>query len=165
MKKIIVLMLLLLPLGLMAQELKIAVVNTNEVMLAMPEAAEYESEMAKLRQQYEQEARTMEETFQRKYQDYIAQADSLTENIRVLRMQEVQDIRNRLETFVPMAEEEIQKKSESLLTPIRDKVQKAINSVGEENGYTYIMSPQVFLFQGNGAIDATQLVKAKLGLK
>ena len=165
MKKIIVLMLLLLPLGLMAQELKIAVVNTNEVMLAMPEAAEYESEMAKLRQQYEQEARTMEETFQRKYQDYIAQADSLTENIRVLRMQEVQDIRNRLETFVPMAEEEIQNKSESLLTPIRDKVQKAINSVGEENGYTYIMSPQVFLFQGNGAIDATSLVKAKLGLR
>jgi len=42
---------------------------------------------------------------------------------------------------------------------------KAIDSVGEENGYTCIMNPQVLLYKGKGVIDATDKVKAKLGLK
>ena len=51
------------------------------------------------------------------------------------------------------------------MTPIQQKIQDAIKAVGAEQGYTYIIDPQVLLFQGSNAIDATQLVKTKLGLK
>ena len=165
MKKIIVSLLLFLPLGLMAQELKIAVVNTNEIANALPDFTDYENEMAKMNQQYQQEAKVMEDRYTRLYTDYMAQADSLAENIKVLRMQEIQDLQGRLENFVPMAQEEMRKKQEALMAPIQEKIQKAINSVGEENGYTYIISPQVLLFKGNNAVDVTNMVKAKLGIK
>lgn len=50
------------------------------------------------------------------------------------------------------------------LTPIQDKLKNAIKAVGDEKGYTYILDPQIVLYQGNTAVDATQFVKAKLGI-
>ena len=41
----------------------------------------------------------------------------------------------------------------------------AIKAVGAEQGYTYIIDPQVLLYTGPNAIDATPMVKTKLGLK
>jgi len=165
MKKIFVTILLLIPLGLAAQELKIAIVNTNDIMLVMPEISAYENDMATLRQQYEKELKLMQDEYNRKYSDLMAQGDSLTENIRVLRMQEIQDIATRMENFSPMAQENIQKKHEELMKPIQEKIMKAINEVGDENGYTYIIGPNVLLYKSKSAIDATDKVKAKLGLK
>ncbi|MDR3251824.1 MAG: OmpH family outer membrane protein, partial [Tannerella sp.] len=133
MKKIIVSVLLLIPLGLAAQEIKVAVVYASEVWAVMPEVDAYESEMATVKQQYEKTLKVMQDEFTRKYSDLQAQGDTLTENIRMLRLQEVQDISTRIENFGPMAQEDIQKTSEKLLAPIQEKIQKAINEVGEEN--------------------------------
>ena len=47
---------------------------------------------------------------------------------------------------------------------VQEKLKKAIDAVGAEKGYTYILDPQIVLFSGNSAIDATQFVKAKLGI-
>ena len=165
MKKIIVSILLLLPLGLVAQEMKIALVNTQDIINVMPEVGVMETEMLAMRQQYQKEAQIMEDEYNRKFADFTAQNDSLTDNIRKLRIQEIESIRDRLQNFVPMAQETIEAKQNELLAPIYDKLQKAIDSVGEEQGYMCIMNPQAFLYKGKGLIDATEQVKAKLGLK
>jgi len=165
MKKIIVLMLLVLPLGMKAQEVKIAVVNTQSIMNLMPEVSALESELATMAQQYEKELKIMNDEYARKYAELQSQSDSLTENIRILRLQELNDIRTRAENFAPQARENMQKKQESGLAPIQEKIQKAIKEVGEENGYTYILSPAAVLYMSPSAIDATDKVKAKLGIK
>ncbi|MDR2775091.1 MAG: OmpH family outer membrane protein [Tannerella sp.] len=164
MKNLIVSVLLLLPLGLAAQEMKIAVVNTQEVFNLLPELSEVEKEMATYAKQYQDAMTTMEEEYNRKYSDLTSKGDSLTENIKMLRIQEIEGMRTRMENFVPMAREEIDKKQNELLAPLHEKMQKAIQEVGEENGYTYIMTPQVMIYMGSAAIDATDKVKAKLGL-
>lgn len=165
MKKFIVSMLLLLPLGLFAQDMKIAIVNTNEIFTVMPEVSAMEDAIAKLAKEYENELKSMEEEYTRKYTDYVAQADSLTENIKQLRMQEIQELHSRIENFYTMANETRNKTQQELFTPIREKVMKAINEVSEENGYAYVIDPQALLFVGKSAIDATDKVKAKMGLK
>jgi outer membrane protein len=165
MKKIIVLMLLVLPLGMKAQEVKIAVVNTQSIMNLMPEVSALESELATMAQQYEKELKIMNDEYARKYAELQSQSDSLTENIRILRLQELNDIQTRAENFAPQARENMQKKQESGLAPIQEKIQKAIKEVGEENGYTYILSPAAVLYMSPSAIDATDKVKAKLGIK
>ena len=60
-----------------------------------------------------------------------------------------------------------EKKEKELFTPIQEKLQKAIEQVGEENGYTLMLlyNPNIILFMGKSAIDATDQVRAKLGLK
>ena len=165
MKKIIVSMLLLLPLGLVAQEIKIATVDQSEIYNLMPELSAMENDIATMSKQYDDMLKSMHDEYTRKFSDLTAQGDTLTENIRIIRVQEIEDLRARIENLATSAQEEVKKKQESLFIPIQDKLIKAINSVGEENGYTYILDPRVLLFKGSSAIDATDKVKAKMGLK
>ena len=95
----------------------------------------------------------------------MSQQDSLTENIKLRRQQEIQDLETRIQNFVPVAQQEMQKKQQELYAPIQQKMQDAIKAVGDEKGYTYILNPQVLLYKGNDAVDATDFVKAKLGIK
>ena len=96
MKKLIVLLFMILPLGVVAQEVKIAYVKTQEVFMAMPEVSDMEKQMADLNEKYKKELEQMQEEYQKKYSDFIAQQDSLTENIKLRRMQEIQDIQGLL---------------------------------------------------------------------
>ena len=164
MKKLFVLLFMLLPLGVFAQEVKIAFVNTHEVFMAMPEVSNMEKQMADLNEKYKVELKQMQDEYQKKYSDFVAQQDSLTENIKLRRMQEIQDIQARMENFMQVAQQDVQKKQQELLQPIQAKLQKAIQDVGSEKGYTYIIDPAALLFTGSNAIDATQFVRAKLGL-
>jgi outer membrane protein len=164
MKKLIVLLFMILPLSVVAQEVKIAYVTVQEIFAAMPELSSIEKQLTDLNEKYTQELKAMQDEYQKKYADYVAQQDSLTENIKLRRMQEIDDIRARMENFVPIAQQDMQKKQEELYKPVQERIQNAIKAVGEEKGYTYILDPQVFLFTGDNAINATQFVRAKLGI-
>ena len=156
MKKLIVLLLMILPLGAIAQEVKIAFVKTQEVFMAMPEVSGMEKQMADLNEKYRVELKQMQDEYQKKYSDFVAQQDSLTENIKLRRMQEIQDIQERMDNFVQVAQQDVQKKQQEL--------HEAIQKVGEEKGYTYIIDPAALLYTGTNAVDATPFVRTKLGL-
>ncbi len=164
-KKIVLCVFLCLPLGMMAQELKIAHVNSMEIFNAMPETAAAETELANLNQSLRKELQTMETDYNKKYTEFMQQQDSLTQSIKVRRMQEVQDLKDRIETFYQQAEQEVTKKRNELNAPIIQKIQTAIKAVGEEHGFTYMMESGAFLFVSPKATDATPLVRTKLGLK
>ncbi|WP_348537102.1 OmpH family outer membrane protein [Parabacteroides sp. PF5-9] len=165
MKKLIILLVAMLPLGLFAQDIKLAYVNVSELYNAMPEMDEVEKKLTDFNEEYRKELERMQEEYNKKYSDFIAQQDSLTENIRLRRMQEVQDIETRIQNLYQQAQQEVPKKQQELLQPIQQKVMNAIKQVGEEKGYTYIFDPQVFLYVNpSSAIDATSFVKTKLGI-
>ncbi|GAB6394907.1 MAG: OmpH family outer membrane protein [Bacteroidales bacterium] len=166
MKRLIILSLLLLPAGGFAQELKIAYVNVQEIFMAMPEIPEIEKKIADLNERYQKELKTMQDEYTKKYSDFAAQQDSLTENIKLRRMQDIEDIRTRINNFIPIAEQDVQKQQQDLLQPVQDRIRAAIKEVGDEKGYTYVLSmePSLFLYTGTNAIDATPFVKTKLKL-
>ena len=164
MKKLIVLLLMILPLGAIAQEVKIAYVKTQEVFMAMPEVSEMEKKLADLNEKYKGELKLMQDEYQKKYADFIQQQDSLTENIKLRRMQEIQDIQTRMDNFVQMGQQDVQKQQQDLLMPIQQKLQDAIKAVGDEKGYTYIIDPAALLYTGSNEVDATPFVRTKLGL-
>lgn len=164
MKKLIIFLLMMLPLGVFAQESKIAIVNTQEVIQAMSEFATMQKQMADMEAKYKNEMQVMQDEYNKKYSDFVAQQDSLTENIKMRRMQELQDMEQRTQNFIQISQQDFQKKQGELFTPIQDKLKNAIKAVGDEKGYTYILDPQIVLYQGNTAVDATQFVKAKLGI-
>ncbi len=167
MKKLIVLLLMFLPFAgvVNAQEVKIAFVNTQEIFMALPETKDAQQKIEQLNNDYKKELETMNGEYQKKYADFIEQQDSLTENIKIRRMQEVEDIRQRMDNLVQVAQQDVTKKQQELMAPIQQKMADAIRAVGTEQGYTYIVDPQILLYTGSNAIDATPLVKAKLGLQ
>ena len=104
MKRLIILLFMILPLGVFAQDLsKIAYVNTQEVFNAMPEVAAMQKQLNDLNTNYQTELKKMQDEYQKKYSDYVQQQDSLTENIKLRRQQEIQDIQSRIDNFIQVA--------------------------------------------------------------
>ena len=117
MKKLIIFLLMMLPLGVFAQESKIAIVNTQEVIQAMPEFATMQKQMADMEAKYKNEMQVMQDEYNKKYSDFVAQQDSLTENIKMRRMQELQDMEQRTQNFIQISQQDFQKKQGELFTP------------------------------------------------
>lgn len=164
-KRVLVIALLTVSVSAFAQEVKIAHVNTQEIFNAMPEVSAMESEIANLNKEFTDELKRLEEEYEKKYSEFMQRADSLPESIKIRRMQEVQDSQQRIETFYQQARQDVQKKQQELLAPIQKKIADAIKVVGEEQNYTYVLEDGTFLYISPNAINATSLVRTKLGLK
>jgi outer membrane protein len=131
----------------------------------MPETKAAQAELEKMRKQIDAELKILEDEFAKKYQTFVQQMDTLVESIKLRRTTDLQESRQRIETYKEEAQQQIYAKSNELMTPIQQKLIDTIKAVGEENGYTYMAERDVFLFVSTTAIDATPLVKKKLGLE
>jgi len=165
MKRIIVLLLLLLPIGVFSQEIKIAYVNTGEVFNMMPEYEEAELKYASTSEMYQKEYKDLQDQLNIKMEEFQKIEATLNENIKVRKQQELQEMYDKIQNYVQLAQQELPQEREKLLAPVQEKLINAIKEVGDEQGYTGIFDVQTMLFVGKSAIDATPLVKAKLGLK
>ena len=170
MKKLIALLLMILPFAgvVSAQEAKIAFVNTQEVFMAMPEVADMQKKLDELNAKYKKELETMQGEYQKKYSDFVAQQDSLTENIKVRRMQDIQDMQQRMDNFVQVAQQDVTKQQQDLITPIQQKISDAIKAVGAAEGVIYIFDlarTSIPYVNESQSINLTSKVKANLGIK
>jgi outer membrane protein len=162
-KKIVLFALLLLPLGAIAQE-KIAYFNSTEVVTVMPEYAQLQDSIQKTQLAIRAELASMEDEYTKKYQAFMIEADTLIETIKVRRMTEIQDLEQRAATYSEQSQEQLKQLYEQMLAPIQQKVRDAIQSVGADNGFTYILDGGSLLYVSQSATNATPLVKKKLGL-
>ncbi|MDR0682319.1 MAG: OmpH family outer membrane protein [Dysgonamonadaceae bacterium] len=162
-KKIVLFAILLLPVGTFAQE-KIAYFNSAEVITTMPEYTQMQDSIQKTQAAVQSELLILEEEYKKKYEAFMADADKLVETIKVRRMQEIQDIEQRAATFQEQSQKQLQQLYEQLLAPIQQKVREAIQTVGVENNFTYILDAVSLLYYSPSASDATPLVKKKLGI-
>lgn len=163
MKKIIIAMMLALPMIASAQ--KFGHINTQELFAQMPEVNQVKLKMDTIQNQYEMQLASMNEEIQRKAQDYQAQEATMPDAVKQIRQQELQEMQQRIQLFYQTAEQDIQKKQQELLLPVHEKMTKAIQKVGERDGYTYIFDSAAMVHIGADAIDATPAVKKELGIK
>ena len=166
-KKIALVLLCALPFSLMAQEVKLGHVNSQEILTIMPERAVIEKTVGDLQSQWEKELVKMREEYYAKVKEFQEKQATMPESIKSARQGEISDLEQRISTFNQTASEDLRKKQQELFTPVIDKVKKAINEVGSENGYLYIfdLSTQSIIYQSPKSNDVTPLVKKKLGLK
>jgi len=145
----------------------VAHINTVEILEAMPETSKAEQELNAYYEELGQQLNSMAEEYRKKVQEYEEQQDSLSELMKKTKQNEILDMQNRIQAFQENADKEYANKQASLYTPIREKLQKAISAVTREQGYTYMMdiTSGAIVYIGDDAIDATPLVKKKLGLK
>lgn len=148
-------------------QVKIAHVNTAAIVEVMPERTKIEKDLEKYYKDLEQQLQTMGQEYQKKVQDYQANEATMSNLVRQSKEKEILDLQTRIQQFQANAEDDYAKKREQLLTPLLEKIQNAINAVGKEKGYTYILdlATGTTVYTGADAIDATPAVKAKLGIK
>ncbi|MDR3653770.1 MAG: OmpH family outer membrane protein [Paludibacter sp.] len=166
-KKIALVLLCALPFSLMAQEVKLGHVNSQEILSLMPERATIEKTITDLQSQWQKELAQMSDEYYAKIKDFQDKQATMPESIKQARQGEISDLEQRITTFKQTASTDLQKKEQELFTPVIDKVKKAISDVATENGYLYIfdLSTQSIVYQSPKSNDITPLVKKKLGLK
>ena len=111
--------------------------------------------------------RTNEE-FQKKYQEFLAQADSLPKNIAEKTSERsCKDMAQRQEQFQQEAYQSMQKAQQDAMAPIYKKLDEAIQAVGKTEGVVYIfdLARTPIPFVGAQSVDVTAKVKTQLGIK
>jgi outer membrane protein len=148
-----------------AQELKFGHINSQEVLADMPDKLTAEKTLQDEASKLEEQLKIMSNDLQQKYEEYINKRDSLPELIRATKEKEIQDADQRIQSYRQMAQQSLAQKEQQLLGPIIEKVQKAIDEVGTENGFVYIfdLGSQIILYNSPQSVDVAPLVKAKLG--
>ena len=153
--------------GVANAQVKIAHVNTAEVLDAMPDKAKAEKSLEKYYDELQNQLQAMAKEYQTKMQDYEANQATMSNLVKQSKEKEIVDLQTRIQQFQLNAEDEFANKRAELLKPMLDKIQNAINAVGKEKGYTYILdlATGAAVYVGTGAVDCTNDVKAKLGIK
>lgn len=155
-------------LAMTASAQKFGNINMGDVFESMPERAVVQKEMEELQAKYETELSKMGDEYQKKVNDYLAEQEKLEKSIADARAQEIEQLQQRIQNFREMAAKDLQTQQQNKVQPIIEKINKAIQTVGEKEGFTYIFD----LSQGNilyaspsQCIDVLPLVKKELGLQ
>ena len=166
-KKLVVLVFCALPMFAMAQENRLAHVNSEEIVMAMPELAHIQQVLDELQREWEDIILGLREEYFSKFREFQERAETMPASIRELRQSELIDLEQRIHTTHQRAEHSLQQTQAELFMPVVQRVRDAITAVGTEQGFIYIfdMATQAIVFQSPSAIDATPLVKARLGIR
>jgi len=158
-------MLLIGGLSFSAAQSKVAHINTQELIEAMPEMQSAEAEIQKLGKTYEAEIQAMMTELQNKAKQYQAEAEAQTMEENEKRAQEIEGMRQSIAQYQQQAQQDIEKKKFDLLKPITDKAKAAIEKVAAAQGYEYVLDST----QGSSVIvaagkDLMADVKKELGI-
>lgn len=168
-KKLLLVLVALMPMCVSAQIVKIAVVNIQHIYNACPEKAAAEKVLTDLSKQYQREYKLMQDEFGKKYADYqrLANDASVSATIKERRMTEIQDEDEKVKQFLKKVDNELADKKAELNKTIYAKIDAAVKAVGDAGGFTYIfdVSQTPLAYMGATAVDLTAIVKEKLGLK
>lgn len=164
-KKILLAIAIICPMLASAQTLKIGVVDTNAIIALMPETKQAQAELTEAQNKVQATYKQLGEELQRSYNDFQKMDESELASIREQKAREIQDKQQKIQEFEQNSYNELQKKQEALMQPILAKVRTAIEAVGRENSFSLVQDlTQNILYFGEPVVDATPLVKAKLGL-
>ena len=164
-KNLLLASVLLLGLTTTQAQSKVAHINIQELLAAMPQTKQMEEELKKVAQAYDTEYKGQTNALQAKLQKYDAEAATQTDTENQKRALEVEDLKKKLQLYAQSAQQELQKKQFDLYKPIEEKAQNAIKAAAAEKGFQYVFDSSpgkgLVVFTGDDLLAA---VKAKLGI-
>lgn len=170
MKKIIIATLFLMMPVMASAQLKVGIMNPDEVLDAMPEAAQVQSELENFIQQ-------RQNSFQNRYQQWIVELTAYAEQVENGTISE-EEQRQREEALAEQQEEmnslqqgieaQIQQRQTELFNPLLVKVEEAMAEVSEELGLDFVLNrtsntgDPIVYYASQRAADITERVIQKL---
>lgn len=168
-KKLFIFLIAAAPLVAVAQNVNIAYINTQEIFNAMPDIPGIETQLNAKQEQISKDEQALVDEFNKKVEEFEKIQATASDAEKADKQKQLQQIQERYQLFVQNSQQEVEKLRELLLGPVQRKIADAIKAVGDENNYTYVFdvatmaSPLVYI--SPSAVNATDLVRAKLGIK
>lgn len=164
MKKIIIMLLALLPIAAMAQTAKFGHIDSQAIMQSMPDFIKARGELEAEQKQYENELQEMQKELQTKAEKYEKEKATMNATMQQSTEQSLQEMYAKIQQAYQDNQQKIQKATAEKLQPISTKLQNAIKAVGKAGGYVYIMDVAAGIPYISDTLskDVTSDVKAEL---
>lgn len=149
---------------------KIGWTNVDFILQSLPDFKDIQTKLTTERAQYEKLYNEKLSEAQKLWEDYNKNSATMSEVIRRDKEKVLQNKQQELQELQQNAESALQTKQQELLMPLMDKIQKAIDDVAKENGYTYVlnsdagMGTTMVLLVAPENDNITNLVLKKLGI-
>jgi len=148
--------------------LKIGYTDVQYVLSQMPESKQIESDLKAYNSQLENQLKSKTSELETKYKAYQAGEATMTDVVKADKQKELQGMQQSIQEFQQSAQQSLQQKQSTLLKPALDKLQKNIDLVADENGFTYVFnsdgggSPLLLHAPKDG--DISDMVLKKMGI-
>ncbi len=119
---------------------KIGYTNVDYVLSQMPESKQIEADLKAYSGQLEAQLKSKTTEFQTKLEAYQKGGATMTDLVKADKEKELQNLQSSIQDFQKSADQSLQQKQQVLLKPALDKLQKTIDDVAKENGYSYILN-------------------------
>ena len=150
---------------------KIGYTNVDYVISKLPESKVMQNQIEVTKAQLDKAIGETYKEAQEKYEAYQKNGAQMTDVIRADKEKELQNLQTRIQEMQTNAQQSLQTKQQQLLEPILTKVNNAIQDVGKENGFLYILNMDagqgttpIILFAASEENNATNLILRKLGV-
>jgi outer membrane protein len=155
--------------SLKAQKFKFGHINSDELILEMPEFDSAKIKLDKFRKELINHLELMSSELNNKNEAYNKESKNLSDVVRYVKEQEMMDMNRRIQEFQDMAQTQLQEKQVEFFQPVYAKFEKAIQDVGKENDYLYIFNSSqggsLIYFDKAISTDVTDMVRVKLKLR
>ncbi len=144
---------------------KFGYVDSQALIQEMTEVKEANANIETYKTQLQKKGQEMVKSLQTKYQglEQKRQGGELSPKQLEAEAQQLKSEEMEIAQFEQDSQKKIFDKSETLLKPIRDKIQNAINEVAAENGFDYIFDASLgVILYADETADVTTMVKAKI---
>ena len=161
MKKVLFMLLMMAPMATFAQ--KFGHVDVQAIMTSMPEYTRAEGELKAKAQEYENELKAMQDEIQRKYDEYDKTKSTMNATKQAETEKNINDLMQKYQQAQQDNAQAFQKLQQEKLAPIQQKVFQAVENVGKNGGYVYIMQAQSLPYiSATLSKDVTADVKAEI---
>lgn len=147
--------------------LKIAYTSVQYVLSQMPESKQIESELKTYSGQLEAQLKSKTTDFEAKVKKYQEGGAAMSDVVKADTEKDLGNLQRSIQEFRANAEQSLQQKQQTLLKPALEKLQKNIDAVADENGYTYVLNSDgdsPLLLHGPKDGDISDLVLKKMGI-
>lgn len=163
-KRILIALAVLIAMPAIAFAQKFGVVDTQTIVTSLPEFTALETEMTNISKKHEDELQNLRTRFEKDLADFQAMPEDTPESIKERRAADLQEQQQKIQQYIQIAQQDMQRQQQAKMEPIQKRVMDAITTVGNEGGFTMIFEKEQPLYIGATAEDVTAAVKAKLGL-
>jgi len=146
-----------------AQKIKLAHVNTVELMQQLIVKDSIEFKLEQLQKEMQMDLQKKQQELNNNYQDYLTQKDSLSKIMVKMREESLREQQQQLEVLPQQYDQAFQAQQAEFMQPIRGKLEVAIQSISDAEGFTYVFDASGLLYN-KGGVDITEKVRTKLGL-
>jgi outer membrane protein len=154
-----------------AQAVQIGFTDHELIIANMPEYQEIQQQLQQEFQQSQQQLQQRYEEFQEKVQRYQKQQALLSEETRQQRETELQQLQQELQQSAQQSEQQLAQREAEMLSPVYERVDKAIKAVAKNKGLDIVLRNQVgplqpvILYVNEDTVtDITPDVARRLGL-